>query len=134
MMLNRFKSRRKKLSEYITTYVKKVVVITKMFEAKHAEIKSENIRKSRRNFGISVQSSVSRKTRLFIKTVTRTNIIPYHKRRGDVMQKIEVVPRICIDGIYHYIRDLPKEKIDAIIEQRIDLGMSGANFERKKTA
>lgn len=50
------------------------------------------------------------------------------------MQKIEVVPRICIDGIYHYIRDLPKEKIDAIIEQRIDLGMSGANFERKKTA
>lgn len=50
------------------------------------------------------------------------------------MQKIEVVPRICINGIYHHIQDIPREKIDSIIEQRIDLGMSGANFERKKTA
>lgn len=50
------------------------------------------------------------------------------------MPEIEVVTRIRINGVYHYARDLPKEQVEEIIEQRIDLAMTGANFERKKTA
>ena len=50
------------------------------------------------------------------------------------MQKIEIVARVRIDGVYHIMKDLPKEDADRIIEDRIDTAMRGINFERKKPA
>ena len=46
------------------------------------------------------------------------------------MKKIEIVPRIRIDGKYYTFDQLPKEKVDEIIEQRVDLAMAGINYER----
>lgn len=50
------------------------------------------------------------------------------------MKKIEVIPRIRIDGVYYTLSELPKEKTEEIIRQRIDLGMAGIGYERKKAA
>lgn len=50
------------------------------------------------------------------------------------MKSIEIIPRIRIDGVYHTLDELPKEQVRKIIEEKIDLAMSGMNFERIKSA
>lgn len=46
------------------------------------------------------------------------------------MKKLEIVPRVRINGKYYTFRELPKKKVDEIIEKRIDLAMAGINYER----
>lgn len=51
-------------------------------------------------------------------------------RGGVGMNKLEIVPRIRIDGKYYTLDELPKVKVDEVIEQRIDLAMAGIHYER----
>lgn len=48
--------------------------------------------------------------------------------------KIEVVPRFRIDGKWYTADELPEEKVQEYIMQKVTPAMSGMNFERKKTA
>jgi len=45
-------------------------------------------------------------------------------------KEIKIVSRIRIDGKYYNIQDLPKEQVDKIIEERIDMAMAGIGYER----
>lgn len=46
------------------------------------------------------------------------------------MNKMEIVPRIRIGGKYYTFDELPEEKVVEIVEQRIDLAMTGIHYER----
>lgn len=46
------------------------------------------------------------------------------------MKRMEIVPRIRVDGKYYTFDELPKEKVDTMIEQRIDFAMAGIHYER----
>ncbi len=48
--------------------------------------------------------------------------------------KIEVVPRFQIEGKYYTPEELPKEKIHDIVMNRLDIALTGINYEKKKTA
>jgi len=50
------------------------------------------------------------------------------------MKSIEIIPRIRIDGVYRTLDELPREQVRKIIEEKIDLAMSGMKFERIKSA
>jgi len=58
--------------------------------------------------------------------------VPHTMKRGDFMKQkeIKIVSRIRIDGKYYNIQDLPKEQVDKIIEERIDMAMAGIGYER----
>lgn len=47
------------------------------------------------------------------------------------MKKLEIIPRIRINGVYYTMEDLPKEKTQEIVRQRIDTAFSGINYEKK---
>lgn len=69
-----------------------------------------------------------------VKSNTLTSASTYHKWGDEKMKSIEIIPRIRIDGVYHTLEELPKEQVRKIIEEKIDLAMSGMNFERIKSA
>lgn len=48
--------------------------------------------------------------------------------------KIEVVPRFQIEGKYYTAEELTKEKIHDIVMNRLDMALTGINYEKKKTA
>ena len=45
--------------------------------------------------------------------------------------KIEIVPRIRINGVYYTLDEIPEEKAREIIRSRIDLALTGMNDEKK---